>query len=60
MIVAVPTERGVSMLIVYGRLDIGDVPSPALIENAIPIDIIQRPIISTAILFMDMLYRDDA
>lgn len=50
IIVAVPTVRGVSMLSVYGRLEIEDVPSPAAIENAIPSDIIHSPMTSTAIL----------
>ena len=36
IIVSTPTESGVNMLIVYGTLDIGDVPKSAWIENALP------------------------
>ena len=65
MIVALPTESGVSKLKVYGRLEIGDVPRPAAIEKAIPNDIIQRPAISMTIrrirgFFIAVLYNKTA
>ena len=47
--VTTPTDSGVNRLIVYGTLDIGEVPRSAAIENATPRAIIHRPMTRTAI-----------